>query len=73
MKDKIKSLWDGTLDWTYRRLPPGTRIAAGLVLMVLGVFGFLPVIGFWMFPLGVAIALLDIKPVWRRIRSQKKT
>jgi len=34
-------------------------------LMLGGVFGFLPVVGFWMFPLGIAIAALDIKPLYR--------
>jgi|TARA_Y100001935_G_C17213234_1_gene461218 hypothetical protein len=28
--------------------------------MVGGIFGFLPILGFWMFPLGVALVLLDI-------------
>ena len=28
--------------------------------MVGGVFGFLPILGFWMFPLGVAFVALDI-------------
>jgi len=33
-----------------------------------GVFGFLPVLGFWMIPLGFAVFLLDIKSLrnwWR--------
>ncbi|WP_296762381.1 hypothetical protein [Sediminimonas sp.] len=55
--------------WARRRIPPGLRLLAGLVLMVGGVFGFLPVIGFWMFPLGVAVAALDIAPLWRRLRA----
>lgn len=40
---------------------------AGVLLMVLGVFGFLPVLGFWMIPLGVAVAALDVVPAWRGI------
>ncbi len=54
--------------WTKRRLPPGLRLLAGVLLMVGGVFGFLPVIGFWMFPLGVAVAALDVVPIWRWLR-----
>lgn len=38
----------------------------GLVLMVGGVFGFAPLLGFWMFPLGVAFIALDIP--WTRHR-----
>lgn len=28
--------------------------------MIGGVFGFLPVLGFWMFPLGIAFIALDL-------------
>ena len=44
-----------------RRVPPGLRLPLGLLLMVGGVFGILPVLGFWMLPLGVAVAALDVK------------
>lgn len=53
-----------------QKVPPGARLLLGLVLMGLGVFGFLPVIGFWMFPLGVAVAALDIVPIYRWIRAR---
>ncbi|MBR9651652.1 hypothetical protein IT775_11020 [Thalassobius aquimarinus] len=53
--------------WTRRHIPPGLRLLIGLLLMVAGLFGFLPVIGFWMFPLGVAIAALDVVPVCRAL------
>jgi hypothetical protein len=33
--------------------------------VVLGIFGFLPIIGFWMIPLGLGLIALDIPP-WRR-------
>lgn len=51
--------------WARAHIPPGLRLVVGLVLMVGGVFGFLPVLGFWMIPLGVAVAMLDILPIWR--------
>ncbi|MEC8292162.1 MAG: hypothetical protein VX083_01595 [Pseudomonadota bacterium] len=38
--------------------------------MACGVVGFLPVVGFWMLPLGVAIAMLDIQPVWSWLRQK---
>lgn len=50
-----------------RRVPPGLRLALGLVLIGGGVLGFLPVLGFWMLPLGVMVAALDIMPLWRRL------
>ena len=40
----------------------------GVLFMVLGVFGFLPILGFWMLPLGVAFVALDIP--WTRHRIQ---
>lgn len=57
--------------WSKRHLPPGLRLVAGLLLMLGGVFGFLPVIGFWMFPLGVAVAALDLVPIVRWIRGRQ--
>ncbi len=44
------------------------RIAIGISLMVLGCFGFLPVLGFWMIPLGLLVLSVDIAIIrrWRR-------
>ena len=58
--------------WVRRNVPPGLRLVVGLVLVVGGIFGFLPILGFWMIPLGVAIAMLDIAPLWRRIRGRDR-
>lgn len=51
--------------WSDRHLPRGLRAFLGVLLMALGVLGFLPVLGFWMVPLGIALVALDIPP-WRR-------
>jgi hypothetical protein len=40
------------------------RIPVGVALTVGGVFGFLPVLGFWMAPLGLAVIAQDV-PVMR--------
>jgi len=48
-----------------RRVPPGLRLILGLLLIVGGILGFLPILGFWMIPLGVAVAALDVIPLWR--------
>lgn len=47
------------------------RITLGVTLVVFGIFGFLPVLGFWMVPLGLAILSVDFAFArrWRR-RSQ---
>ncbi|HWU60838.1 MAG TPA: hypothetical protein VN112_02320 [Ensifer sp.] len=51
------------------RLPRarGARIGLGLALIVGGLLGFLPVLGFWMLPLGFVILSHDI-PLARRWR-----
>ena len=54
-----------------RSVPPGARLILGLLLIIGGIFGFLPVLGFWMIPLGLAVAALDISPFmeWLRARN----
>jgi hypothetical protein len=52
--------------WTQRRIPPGFRTALGLLLMVGGLLGFLPVLGFWMLPVGIAVVVTDVPPLRRR-------
>ena len=53
-----------TLRWGRDHVPPGIRSLIGVLFMVGGVFGFLPVLGFWMFPLGIAFVALDVP--WTR-------
>jgi hypothetical protein len=53
--------------WAQRRLPPGIRTFCGILLMIGGVFGFLPILGFWMFPLGLALVIADFPPLRRRM------
>jgi purine-cytosine permease-like protein len=33
----------------------GLRIAIGVVLVICGILGFLPILGFWMVPLGLLV------------------
>lgn len=54
-----------------RRVPPGLRLLLGLVLIGGGVLGFLPVLGFWMIPLGVMVAALDVKPIYIWLRGRR--
>lgn len=47
---------------------PGSRIARiaiGIVLVLFGLLGFLPILGFWMVPLGLIILSADIAAVRR--------
>lgn len=54
-----------------RTVPPGLRLLLGLLLIVGGVLGFLPVLGFWMIPLGIGVAWLDIRAIWRLWKMRK--
>ena len=47
---------------------PVLRIVLGVVLVIAGLFGFLPILGFWMLPLGLVILSVDLPMVrrWRR-------
>ncbi len=51
-----------TLCWGRDHVPPGARSVIGVLFMIGGVFGFLPVLGFWMLPLGMAFVALDVPP-----------
>jgi len=49
------------------------RTIIGILLVVGGVLGFLPVLGFWMIPLGILVLSVDFAPVRRlRRRAQVK-
>lgn len=71
-RKRLRRMRQRTQIWARRHIPPGLRLIAGLLLMLGGVFGFLPVLGFWMIPLGVAVAALDVVPVWRWLRGRGK-
>ncbi len=45
------------------------RIALGAALIFGGLFGFLPVLGLWMIPLGLIVLSVDLAPV-RRLRRR---
>ena len=58
------------------------RITIGVVLVLLGCLGFLPILGFWMIPLGLPVLSHDLSfvrrqrrrlTVWWARRSQPNT
>ena len=55
-----------------RKVRPGWRLVVGLLLILGGMVGFLPVLGFWMIPLGIVVAALDVKPMMRRWRARRR-
>lgn len=60
LRRRVASVTFRALHWARWQVAPGVRSLLGLLLMVAGVLGFLPVLGFWMFPLGVAFVALDL-------------
>jgi hypothetical protein len=63
--------WRGKLQPLYRfatRVPPILRSFLGLGLIVLGFAGvILPLLGFWLVPIGLLFIALDIGPLRRRV------
>jgi hypothetical protein len=45
------------------------RLVIGIALVIGGVVGFLPILGFWMIPLGLLVLSVDL-PVVRRWRRE---
>ena len=60
--------------------PRWIRIPLGILLVIGGIFGALPILGFWMLPLGLILlsadfpwakrALVNLKLAWRKIRNR---
>jgi hypothetical protein len=48
------------------------RIPLGGLLVLAGLLGFLPILGFWMIPLGLSLLAVDfpaLRPILRRFRE----
>jgi hypothetical protein len=52
--------------------PRWVRMPLGVLLIIGGVLGFLPILGFWMIPLGLAILAIDIPAAHRLLHALKK-
>ena len=60
LKQRIAGYTYRTLRWGRDHVPPVIRSVIGVLFMIGGVFGFLPILGFRMFPLGAAFIALDL-------------
>ena len=67
MKRRIAEYTYRILHWGQNHVPRGVRSVLGVIFMVFGIFGFLPILGFWMLPLGIAFVAMDVPPAQRRI------
>jgi hypothetical protein len=52
-----------------RKLKPGLRMLTGILFVIGGVFWFLPILGLWMFPVGLLLIALDIPILRRRVQA----
>ena len=55
--------------WGETHIPFGVRTLLGILFAVGGLFGFLPILGFWMLPFGVVLIVLDVPPLKRRLAT----
>ena len=67
LRTKLITAIRRAVEWGERRVPPGVRSLVGLLCVAGGVVGFLPILGFWMLPVGLALIALDIPPLRRRL------
>jgi hypothetical protein len=67
LRGKLISAIRHAVEWGEHRVPRGVRSVLGILCMIGGVAGFLPVLGFWMIPVGLALIALDIPPLRLRL------
>lgn len=67
--DRLPQRFCSTVRWLRRPSSVWIRMPLGGLLVCGGVFGFLPVLGFWMLPLGLALIADDVPPL-RSLRSR---
>jgi hypothetical protein len=73
-KEKGRRTYREWMRWIRTNVGVGWRSLLGVLLIIGGILGFLPVLGFWMVPLGVAVILLDVAVIrrWLRMRARRK-
>lgn len=71
LAERMKGRFAPFFAWVQRRVPPGFRFALGLLLICGSILGFLPILGFWMLPLGFMVAAMDVR-LYRRWRSLRR-
>lgn len=52
-----------------RNTTPWVRVPLGVLLCIGGVLGFLPILGFWMLPLGLGVLAVDWPPARRLVEK----
>lgn len=60
LQRRIPGFAAGWLDWIRRPGARLIRIPLGILLVLGGIFSFLPVLGIWMLPLGLLLLAIDL-------------
>ena len=60
------------LAWVRKTVPEWLRLPLGILLMLLGLLGFLPILGFWMIPVGFAVAAMGMRPIRARLNKRRR-
>jgi len=58
--------------WLLRQIVRGLRILLGILLIIGGLFGFLPIVGFWMLPLGAIVLAREVPVVARLLERVQR-
>jgi hypothetical protein len=66
--DRLPRRLRSSIRWLRQPTRVWVRVPAGVLLTSGGLFGFLPVLGFWMIPVGLALLADDVSPL-RSLRS----
>ncbi|MEX0590566.1 MAG: hypothetical protein WD207_05725 [Xanthobacteraceae bacterium] len=59
-EQKLPAFFARVIDWVRRPTSRLVRLPLGGILVIGGLFGFLPILGFWMLPLGLLLLARDI-------------
>jgi hypothetical protein len=59
-EQKLPRFFSGFVDWVRRPTSRLIRLPLGILLVLFGIFGFLPIVGFWMIPLGLLLIARDV-------------
>ncbi len=68
----LRERWKQSSDKIRDTVPPGGRAPLGLLMIVGGIFGILPILGFWMIPLGIAVVAMDVAPLVRAVTGRRE-
>jgi hypothetical protein len=61
--------WRGTARWLREPAARWVRIPIGILFLIGGFLAFLPLLGLWMFPVGLILLAEDLSPL-RRLRTR---